>query len=281
MEERHSSAHLIMKKRDLTQLAFLGILTLVAYIPTFIWMYQRWIENDTYYSHGFLVPLISAFIIWLKRKELRRLSFKPLNIGWLFFLGGISVHAASALLRVYFTSGFSLLFVLVGLVLIFLGKDFLRQLLFPIFFLIFMIPLPLVAIANMSFRLKIFAAAVSTWIINGLGVPAIREGSVIRTMNAYIIVEDPCSGIRSLIALIALGALMAYFSDLSKPKKVIVFLSSIPIAIATNVIRVVALSLAAEMYGMTEATGLFHDIMGVLIFVFAFFGLLMVSKILE
>jgi exosortase len=144
-----------------------------------------------------------------------------------------------------------------------------------------MIPLPLVAIANLSFKLKIFAAAVSTGIINKLGIPAIREGSIIKTMHSYLMVEDPCSGIRSLISLIALGALMAYFSDISKPKKVILFLSSIPIAIATNIIRIVALSLASEMYGSKLATGLFHTVMGVLVFVFAFLGLMLIGRLLE
>jgi exosortase len=270
-----------MKKGDLIKLYTLAILTIIAYIPTFIWMYDRWVAHDTYYSHGFLVPLICLFLVWLKRESLSKIEVKPANLGWLFFLSGIIAHALSALLRVYFTSGFSLIVVLIGLVLLFLGKKFLKQILFPIFFLLFMIPAPLIAIANISFRLKIFASQVSTKIINMLGVPAIREGSIIKTMHSQMVVEDPCSGIRSLIALIALGCLMAYFSNISKTKKVIVFLCSIPIAVASNVIRIVALSLASEMYGSKFAMGWFHDTMGILVFVFAFFGLSLVAKLLE
>ena len=270
-----------MKKQDYIKLATLVILTIIVYIPTFIWMVDRWIVKDTYYSHGFLIPLISLYIIWLKRDALSKIKITPSNIGWAFFLSGILIHTISAFLRIYFSSGFSLILVLIGLVLLFLGKNLLKQLMFPILFLIFMLPLPLVTIANISFRLKIFAAKISTFIVNQLGIPAIREGSVIKTANSYLIVEDPCSGIRSLIALIALGALMAYFSNLSKPKRVILFLSSIPIAICTNVIRIVALSLASEMYGQKLATGAFHTTMGILVFVFAFLGLLLVGKLLE
>ena len=270
-----------MKKQDLTKLLTLSILTIIAYIPTFIWMVDRWSAKDTYYSHGFLVPLISLFIVWLKKDKLSKLKISPSNLGWLYFIVGIFIHAVSALWRVYFSSGFSLILILIGLVLLFLGKDYLRQFMFPILFLIFMIPLPLVAIANISFRLKIFAAQISTFIINKLGVPAIRDGSVIKTMHSYLVVEDPCSGIRSLIALIALGALMAYFSNISKTKKEILFLSSIPIAISSNIIRIVSLSLASEMYGAKFATGWFHDTMGVLVFVFAFMGLALVGKLLE
>ena len=78
-----------------------------------------------------------------------------------------------------------------------------------------------------------------------------------------------------------LFALMAFFSRTSKPKKAILFLSSAPIALSTNIIRIVSLSLVSEIYGASLATGIFHDIMGIMVFVFAFLGLLLVDKILE
>jgi exosortase len=246
-----------------------------------MWMIERWSRRDTYYSHGFLVPFISLFIVWLKRDRLSKIKPKPTNLGWLFFASGILIHTVSAIWEVYFTSGFSLILTISGLVLLFLGKEFLRELMFPISFLLFMIPLPEVAIANISFRLKIFAAQISTFLVNKLGIPAIREGSIIRTAHSYLVVEDPCSGIRSLIALIALGALMAYFSNISKVKKAILFVSSIPIAVGTNVIRITTLCLVSEMYGPKLATGWFHDTMGVVVFVIAFLALSLVAKLLE
>ena len=84
-----------------------------------------------------------------------------------------------------------------------------------------------------------------------------------------------------MIALIALGALMAYFSNISRAKKAVLFLSSIPIAVSTNVIRIVSLSLASEIYGEKMAMGWFHNTMGILVFVFAFIGLAIISKVLE
>ncbi len=270
-----------MRKQDFIKFIILLALVIIAYIPTFIWMIERWSVRDTYYSHGFLVPFVSIFIVWLRRNELKSLKIKSVNLGWVFFISGLLVHIISTLFRISFSSGFSLIIVLIGLVLLLLGKDYLREFMFSIVFLAFMIPLPMVAIANLSFRLKVFAAQVATIIINKLGVPAIREGSVIRTMHSTLMVEDPCSGIRSLIALIALGALMAYFSNISKTKKTILFLSSIPIAISTNIIRIVSLSLVSEIYGPQYSTGWFHDTMGILVFVFAFIGLAIVGKLLE
>jgi exosortase len=259
----------------------MSVLVILTYIPTLDWMIDRWSAKDSYYSHGFLIPFVSAFIIWQMRGALKKVKIKPDNLGWLLFVFGVFIHLISALLRIYFTSGFSLIMVLAGLVLLFYGKDYLKKLLFPILFLTFMVPLPLVAIAQISFKLKIFAAQISTLIINQMGVPAIRDGSVIKTMHSYLMVEDPCSGIRSLIAMIALGALMSYFSSTSKIKKTVLFLSSVPIAISANIVRIVALSLASEMYGSQMATGFFHDTMGVLVFVIAFIGLSLVGKILE
>lgn len=259
----------------------LSILVICVYIPTFIWMMDRWTAAETYYSHGFLVPLISLFIVWQKRQELGKLKVNPLKLGWAVFALGIFIHIISSLWQVYFSSGFSLILVIIGLILIFLGKEFFKKLLFPILFLIFMVPLPLVLISNLSFRLKIIASQISVFIVNKLGIAAIREGSIIKTTHSFLTVEDPCSGIRSLIALIALGAIMAYYSRLTKAKKFILFLSSIPIAILSNVIRIVALTFVSEIYGAKLATGKFHDMMGIFVFVFAFMGLSMMQKGLE
>ena len=270
-----------MKKNDLIKLFSLLALTVIAYIPTFQWMYDRWSAKDTYYSHGFLVPFISAFIIWQKREELAKLLVKPLISGWLLFGSGLLIHALSTFFRVSFASGFSLIVTLAGLIMITLGKEFFKKLAFPLFFLISMIPLPLALIASMSFRLKIFAAQVSKVLMNNIGIPTIREGSILRTAHAMLMVEDPCSGIRSLVALISLGALAAYFSSLSRPRKIILFLSSIPIAVGTNIIRITSLGLVSEIYGEKYAMGIFHDTMGILVFVFAFLGLMFVQKLLE
>lgn len=270
-----------IEKSVLVKLIILTTFTVLAYIPTIIWMIDRWNSKDSYYSHGFLVPFVSAFIIWQMRGNLAKSKIKPSSLGWVFFACGIFIHLVSALWRVYFSSGFSMILVIIGLVLLFLSKDHLKKMLFPILFLAAMIPLPLVAIAQISFKLKIFAAQISVFIVNKIGIPAVREGSVIKTMHSYLIVEDVCSGIRSLIALIALGALMAYFSNITKVKKTILFLSSIPIALCSNIIRIVSLSLVSEVYGAEIATGKFHDVMGILVFVFAFIGLTLVAKMLE
>jgi exosortase len=271
-----------MKLNDqLKQFAILGAVVLAAYFPTLAWMYERWEGKDSYYSHGLLVPFICAFLVWQQRKVLAAIHPKPLAWGWALFGTGMAIHAASSLVRVYFTSGFSLLLTIAGLILIFLGREYLKKLWFALSFMIFMVPMPEVAIANISFRLKIFAAQISTKLVNIIGIMAVRDGSLIRTMHADLTVEDPCSGIKSLIALIALGALMAYMSKLSRVKKIVLFASAVPIAVGANIVRIVALVAVSEIYGTKFAMGWFHDMMGVLVFVFAFVGLASLGKMLE
>jgi exosortase len=270
-----------MKISNVEKLSVLGVLLGLAYVPAFVWMYAIWTARDTYYSHGFLVPFICGFIIWHMRRELSRIPLQPNPLGWTVFGAGLSMLGVATLWNVGFLSGFSLLPVLLGLTLLFGGKEWLKRLSFPILFLAFMIPLPQVAVTNLSFRLKIFAAQLSTHLVNHFGIPALREGSLIKTQHSSLMVEDPCSGIRSLIAMIALGALMAYFCQLSKPKRIIVFLSSVPIAVATNVMRITTLAMIGEIYGRPYATGVVHDTIGILAVVLAIFGLSAVVNLLE
>lgn len=270
-----------MKKNDLIKLAVLGTLVLIVYLPSLIWMYDRWTVTDTYYSHGLLVPFISALLVWLKRGQLAKLKLRPSNTGWLLLIPSIAVYLISAMLRINFSGAFTLVPTLAGLVLLLMGKDYLKQLLFPILFILFMIPLPSAAIVNISFGLKIFAAKLATFVVNQIGISAIRDGSVIKTLHAQLMVEDPCSGIRSLIALIALGTLMAHLSHTTRFKKTILFLSAIPIAIGANVVRIVALTLASEIYGTKFAMGWFHETMGIVVFIIAFLGLTLLNKALE
>jgi exosortase len=191
------------------------------------------------------------------------------------------IHIICGLLRVYFLSGFSFVFAIYGLVLFFFGKEMARNLLFPIFFLLAMIPLPLVLIGNLTVRLKLFAAQCATVILNHIGFPSMRDGSIIKMPNSYISVEAPCSGLRSLISLLTLGLLFAFAMKVSYVKKGLLLLSAIPIAVAANIVRVLMLAVVNDLYGEKIAMGFFHDFSGYFIFAFAFAGLWFVGRMLE
>lgn len=262
------------------ELLLAGIFILT-YTPTFIWMWDRWFARDSYYSHGILIPFVTGFLIWQMRGELAEIHPKRSRWGMPLIIIGLCVHLVSSLLRVYFTSGFSMLMVIAGLILFLYGSQMLKRITFPICFLMFMIPVPMVVIANISFKMKIFAAQIATAALNNMGLPAVRAGSILKMQHAQVIVDDICSGLRSLISLMALGSIFAYWMKAVMFKRILLFLSTIPIAIVTNVIRVIFLASVSEIWGPEYATGFVHDLSGFMVFALAFVLLYAVGKVLE
>lgn len=261
--------------------AVITALLLAIYAPTIWWMVDRWNAKDSYYSHGFLVPLVSLYVLWLKKKRLSAIKPKPVVLGLWLLIAGLLIHMLSAFFRVYFTSAFSSLLVISGIVLYFSGVEMFRETLFAILFLVFMIPLPLIAVVGITFKLKMFAAYWANKIVNGLGIRAILDGSVIKMRHTHVIVEDVCSGLRSLISLLALGTIVAYLSKLSRWKKVVVFFAAGVMAIVANIVRIVFMALTSEIYGAKFTEGFLHTLSGLIVFVVAFAGLMMVVKELE
>ncbi len=254
---------------------------ILAYLPIFFWMWERWFSRDSYYSHGILVPFVTLFLIWQKKEKLAQLPYVASRWPWVLIISGFILYFFSSMFRVYFSAGISMILVLCGIVLIAYGQRVFQEIAFPIFFLIFMIPAPMVVITNLSFKMKLFAAQIATHILNSIRIPAIRDGSMIRMRHAVVVVDDVCSGLRSLISLTALGTIFAYWLKGNTAKKIVLFLSTIPIAIITNVFRIVFLSSVSEIWGSERAGGLVHDISGFSVFFLAFLLLYAVAKLLE
>lgn len=269
----------VVKKN--AQLVVVAAAFLLTYFPTLLWMWDRWFSRDSYYSHGILVPFVTGYLIWQKRDELMKIAPQSSPWGFVLIVAGLMIHVLSSILRIYFSSGFSMLVVIVGIILHFFGKDILRKILFPIAFLFFMMPLPLVVIVNISFKMKIFAAKIAAYLLNEMGLRAIREGSIIKMPHTHVIVEDVCSGLRSLISLAALGSIFAYWLNGPITKRMFLFLMTIPIAIVTNVCRVVFLASVSEIWGSQYAEGFVHDASGFMVFGLAFILLYAVGKLIE
>ena len=256
-------------------------LFLVAYVPIILWMWERWFEENSYYSHGVLVPFVSLFLILGKKDILQKLTPNPSRWGFRLFTVGILIYWISASLHIYFSAGFSMLLVILGLILHLYGEKTLKEVLFPILFLIFMIPLPLILVATFSFKLKILAAQLATFVLNEIRLPAIQLASLIKMSHTYVVVEDACGGLKSLISLTALGSLFAYQIKTNSIKKTILFVSAIPIAVLTNAARIVFLAAIGEIWGIQYAQGFLHHFSGYLVFTFAFLLLFAIKELLE
>ncbi|MBD3336050.1 MAG: exosortase [Candidatus Eisenbacteria bacterium] len=228
-------------------------------------LWSVWLSNPNY-SHGLLVPPIAAVLVWARRKELRRLVSRPSAWGAPLVAAGVGLHVFGIRGEVTFLQGYGALTVLAGLILHFGGWTWLRRLAFPLAFLAFMLPAPPLLMNQISFELKLLASRLSGAVLDGIGIPVWRNGAVLYLPAGPLAVENPCSGLRSLLALVALGALMARMGDAAPWKRVALFAAAWPAAIAANMFRVVSLGLVATFHSLEFAVGRAHDVLGFVIF---------------
>jgi exosortase len=271
------------KERNIVmiKLALAAVFFLLMFYPTYGHLAGRFNAVDSYYSHGILIPFLCIWLVFRKRKKLALIKVKPAMSGFFIILCGVLLHLGGVALKVNFASYMAIVIVLSGIVLYLLGKEFFMQLLFPIAFLFFMLPLPAVVIIGIAFHMKMMAANLATMIVNVLGVPAVKDGSTIFLKNGYLIIGDPCSGLRSLISFFALGALFTQITDAHYIKRIALVIATAPIALFSNVLRIVVLVLVTHIYGEEAAMGFIHDFTGVMVFVLGFAGFIVASKILR
>lgn len=273
--------HLNSKQKiEVIKISVIGILFLILYFPTFHMFIYDW-NNDDNYSHGFLVPFIVGYLVWTKKEQLQKLQPKPSNQGLVMLLSGLLIYLIGTIGAEWFLKRSSLIIVLGGLILYLYGKDFFKTLLFPLIFLIFMIPLPAIIYKSIAFQLQLLVSIVSTKLIALAGIPIFRSGNIIEVSSGPLAVEEACSGMRSIMALLALSSLFAYITYKSKLKQWILVAFALPIAIVTNIIRVTATGILAHYFGRKVAEGILHDSFGWIVFVIAFILLFFLSKLLD
>ena len=250
-------------------LIILALLVVIYWRPSHE-MYGNWVMADSYYSHGFLVPLISLFFLWRKRGELAQTPFEHSAWGYPLVIGAALTLVGGDFLGFRVFAQFSMVPILFGLALIFLGIRATRIIWFPLVFLVFMVPIPSSLTQSISLTLKLFAARVAVLMTNLLTIPMVQEGSFIHFKDDQLLVGDVCGGLRSLIALFAFGALMSYISKTRNWARLFLFAMSGPIAIISNVFRIFVLCIIGYFWGSGVASGRVHDVSGILIFVVAF-----------
>ncbi|MEW6095671.1 MAG: exosortase/archaeosortase family protein [bacterium] len=257
------------------------VLVVLVYLPTFLWMKYRFLEHNSNYTHGFLIPIVSLYLIWKMKGELKEIPVTSSTKGLILLCAGLLLHLVSRCFMVDFASGISLIIVIFGLCLYLLGRRMTQKLIFPIGFLVFMVPLPEVLTLALTFHMKMFATYWATVVTNFMGIPGVMDGAKIILPNDFLEIGEPCSGIRSLITLLALGSLFAYLLSISYLKKFILFLSAIPIAILSNIVRIIFLIVVTYVYGQKAALEEpNHTISGLLVFIVALGGLGTVGRVL-
>lgn len=257
----------------------LGLLAWV-YAPHVAGMVAVW-WNDPNYSHGFLVPIISAYLIWRQRKELAEEPRKANFLGLAVMAAGLAVLVTGQLAHEFYLRRISLIPVMWGLVLLAWGWHVARRVLFAFTYLILMVPLPYLLYDAVAFPLRLVAAQAAAWGIRLFGIPVYLEGNVIHLPNLVMNVVDACSGIRSLISLLAVGVILAYLILPSRWLKVVVVLLVPPVAVFTNAVRVTMAGVLSQWVGPETLEGVMHDFVGWLVFMAGFVLLLAITLLLK
>lgn len=251
--------------------AWIGVfaaLLFVLYGPILKALVLDW-WRDPNYGHGFLVPVFSGFVLWKERERLARIIPKPANFGIIVMLGAVGLLLVGSLGAELFSTRFSFLVMIGGIVLFLAGWKMLRAVLFPLGFLVLMIPIPVLIYNQITFPLQLLASRFATFWLQLINVPVLREGNLIILPNYTLEVVDACSGIRSLMTLITLAIAYGYLVERSRFVRWTLVLLMIPIAIVSNSIRILGAGVLTYHFGPRMAEGFFHEFSGWVIFVAA------------
>jgi exosortase len=228
---------------------------------------QWWTDAD--YGHGFFVPLFSGYILWHARERWTKVEIKPSNFGFVVIAGAIALLLLGSLGAELFTSRFSLLVLLAGMILFLAGWKMLRAVSFPLGYLIWMIPLPVIIYNQITFPLQLIASRLATAWLELAQVPVLRDGNILIMSNYSLEVVEACSGIRSLMTLMALAVAYGYLVSPRRWVRYVLAAFMVPIAIVTNAIRIMGAGLLAHRFGPAAAEGFLHQFSGWAIFLVA------------
>lgn len=240
---------------------------------------RAWWTDDNY-SHGFLVVPIALYFLWERRARFAAAVVRPSAWGLAAVLASLVILATGILGSELFLTRISIVGTIAGIVLYLYGWQCLRIALFPIGFLVLMIPIPAIVFNQIAFPLQLLASKAGELTLSSVDIPVLREGNVLVLATTSLEVAEACSGIRSLISLLTLGIVFGYFTDPRGWVRTAVALSSIPVAIVANGARVAGTGIAAHRFGPSAAQGFLHEFSGWVVFVVAFFLMLGLQRLI-
>jgi exosortase D (VPLPA-CTERM-specific) len=243
-----------------------ALLVAIAFRGALLELVRRWTSQEEY-SHGFLIPLVAAWLLWTRRDALLASVGRPSWTGPLLILLAMIMHVVGALSAIFILSQLAFIVALLGIILAVGGFPLLRAAFFPVIFLIFAIPLPYFIDANLSLQLQLVSSQLGVFFIRMFQIPVYLEGNMIDLGNYKLQVVDACSGLRYLFPLVSLSCLAAYLFNAPAWQRAVVLFSSIPITIAMNGFRIGMVGVTVDRWGTRMAEGALHFFEGWIIFV--------------
>lgn len=248
------------------QAVILGLLSLWLYWSTLSRLVAQW-WHDPNFSHGFFVPLFSAFVVWQERDRFAALIPRPSWTGLALLCCALLLLIVGQMGAELFLARSSLVLLLGGIIVLLLGWGALRAFLFPWAFLLLMIPIPSILLNQITFPLQLLASRVAAAVLPLAGVPILREGNIINLPSMALEVAEACSGIRSLMSLVTLAIIYGYLMEKRTWVRVLLACASVPIAVIANSVRIIGTGLLVQYWDPEMAEGYFHASWGWIIFV--------------
>ena len=264
------------RKAQIIWAVLFAAFVVVLYWPVFRWMAGTWLSSD-YYSYGFLILPLSIFFAWIKRGQLT--ERKPSIMAVPTAIMGIFLYSFSFWSGLRILGGLSLIFILAAIVLGLLGAKSLRILAFPFALLVFMIPLPF--INELVYWLQAVSVHGSSWVLERLGIPIVTSGAIIEIKDMTFTIGLVCSGIDTLLALLALGAVFAHILKGSIAKRLFLFVLALPLAIAGNTLRIASIISVAYFFSLPTAMGWYHGLSSAIFFLLSFLVLVLAGRIMR
>jgi exosortase D (VPLPA-CTERM-specific) len=225
-----------------------------------------WMLTKPEYGHGLLMPFTAAFLVWQRSDRLRTAPFIGSWWGVSLIILGAALGAVGELSSVFTLEHYAAMMMLFGMLLALTGAAAFRMLWVPLLVLVFMIPLPEFLYRDISAELQLLSSEIGVWVVRCFGVAVYLEGNVI-DLGAYRLqVAEACSGLRYLFPLMTIGFVMAFFFKTVLWKRALLFLSSIPITILMNSLRIGIIGVTVEHWGVEMAEGFLHEFQGWVVF---------------
>jgi exosortase D (VPLPA-CTERM-specific) len=274
--------HFLPRGPHLALYAALAVAAVAAVVPfagMLAGLYNIW-SLQPEYSHGIVIPVISAFLIWRRRVELRELPLTGSWTGLVLVAAGLGLRFLGAGTTMHTLEHYAFLMVLYGLVLALAGPRIFRRLWMPLLILIFAIPLPSFFGKTLSLDLQLLSSQLGVWFIRAAGVSVLLEGNVIDLGGYQLEVAEACSGLRYLFPLMTLAFILAYLYRGQWWKRGILFVSSVPITVLMNSLRIGFIGITVDRWGSAMAEGVLHGFEGWLVFMLSTCVLILVAFVL-
>lgn len=246
---------------------------LICYARILSGMVDQW-STDEDMGHGFIVPIVIAFILWRERARWTSIDLEPSAWGWAFLALGAAIQILSALGAGLFAGSVALLVSVIGAILCLGGFKLLRAWSFPLLLTLFMLPKLAIVYNQATLPLQLLASRMAAGMLTMSGVAVIRAGNILDVGGHQVAVAEACNGVRYLLPLAFIAVVIAYLSDARPSMRVLLFLAAIPVATVANALRV-----AISAYSPRLAEGNPHMLLGAAIFLLCLASLFLIQRL--